>query len=154
MAETSPHMVGASTPPASPPPPPHVPKLASAGLVAARLARTRKPRSFHKRTPLTAPHHLPLLVAMAARLPCTLLLVLLLTLSFTESVRSGSLKPSECKNKCDFRCSATSHKKPCIFYCNKCCATCLCVPPGTHGNKEVCPCYNNWKTKEGGPKCP
>ncbi|CAL9129914.1 unnamed protein product, partial [Musa textilis] len=61
---------------------------------------------------------------------------------------------AECKNKCDFRCSATSHQKPCIFFCNKCCATCLCVPPGTHGNKEVCPCYNNWKTKEGGPKCP
>ncbi|OMO96012.1 Gibberellin regulated protein [Corchorus capsularis] len=23
-----------------------------------------------------------------------------------------------------------------------------------YGNKAVCPCYNNWKTKEGGPKCP
>ncbi|KAJ0098421.1 hypothetical protein Patl1_21912 [Pistacia atlantica] len=23
-----------------------------------------------------------------------------------------------------------------------------------YGNKQVCPCYNNWKTKEGGPKCP
>ncbi|CAD5169043.1 unnamed protein product [Musa acuminata subsp. malaccensis] len=91
---------------------------------------------------------------MAARLPCTLLLVLLLTLSLTESVRSGSLKPSECNNKCDFRCSATSHKKPCLFFCKECCATCLCVPPGTYGNKEACPCYNNWKTKEGGPKCP
>uniref|UniRef100_M1BQ26 Gip1 n=1 Tax=Solanum tuberosum TaxID=4113 RepID=M1BQ26_SOLTU len=36
----------------------------------------------------------------------------------------------------------------------KCCKTCLCVPPGFYGNKGVCPCYNNWKTKEGGPKCP
>ncbi|KAK8672635.1 hypothetical protein V6N13_111000 [Hibiscus sabdariffa] len=26
--------------------------------------------------------------------------------------------------------------------------------PGYYGNKAVCPCYNNWKTKEGGPKCP
>ncbi|KAJ0263711.1 hypothetical protein HA466_0021810 [Hirschfeldia incana] len=25
---------------------------------------------------------------------------------------------------------------------------------GTYGNKQVCPCYNNWKTKLGGPKCP
>ncbi|OIV93348.1 hypothetical protein TanjilG_08761 [Lupinus angustifolius] len=25
---------------------------------------------------------------------------------------------------------------------------------GTYGNKEECPCYNNWKTKEGAPKCP
>nr|GMC50669.1 gibberellin-regulated protein 6-like [Ipomoea batatas] len=36
----------------------------------------------------------------------------------------------------------------------KCCNKCLCVPPGFYGNKGVCPCYNNWKTKEGGPKCP
>ncbi|KAG2614655.1 hypothetical protein PVAP13_3NG245086 [Panicum virgatum] len=48
----------------------------------------------------------------------------------------------------------TNHKKPCFFFCNKCCAKCLCVPPGTYGNKETCPCYNNWKTKKGGPKCP
>ncbi|CAL1392130.1 unnamed protein product [Linum trigynum] len=31
---------------------------------------------------------------------------------------------------------------------------CLCVPPGYYGNKAVCPCYNNWKTQQGGPKCP
>ncbi|KAG2318102.1 hypothetical protein Bca52824_021224 [Brassica carinata] len=46
------------------------------------------------------------------------------------------------------------YKKPCLLFCNKCCAKCLCVPPGTYGNKEVCPCYNNWKTMLGGPKCP
>ncbi|KAK9273293.1 hypothetical protein L1049_018100 [Liquidambar formosana] len=40
------------------------------------------------------------------------------------------------------------------FVLKKCCAKCLCVPPGTYGNKQVCPCYNNWKTKRGGPKCP
>ncbi|KAE8098698.1 hypothetical protein FH972_016742 [Carpinus fangiana] len=28
------------------------------------------------------------------------------------------------------------------------------IPTGTYGNKESCPCYNNWKTKRGGPKCP
>ena len=50
--------------------------------------------------------------------------------------------------------SKTHHKKPCLFFCSKCCAKCLCVPPGTYGNKETCPCYNNWKTKKGGPKCP
>ncbi|KAF3457690.1 hypothetical protein FNV43_RR02348 [Rhamnella rubrinervis] len=27
-------------------------------------------------------------------------------------------------------------------------------PGGTYGHKEECPCYNNWKTKEDGPKCP
>ncbi|KAH9625000.1 hypothetical protein KSS87_006380 [Heliosperma pusillum] len=66
----------------------------------------------------------------------------------------GSLKPQECGERCTMRCSKTQYKKPCLFFCNKCCATCLCVPPGTYGNKEFCPCYNNWKTKRGGPKCP
>ncbi|KAL3845106.1 hypothetical protein ACJIZ3_002509 [Penstemon smallii] len=64
------------------------------------------------------------------------------------------LRPQDCNPRCRHRCSATSHKKPCMFFCQKCCAKCLCVPPGTYGNKETCPCYNNWKTKEGGPKCP
>ncbi|XP_027366965.1 protein RSI-1-like [Abrus precatorius] len=66
----------------------------------------------------------------------------------------GSLQPEECGPRCEERCSKTHHKKPCMFFCQKCCATCLCVPPGTYGNKEICPCYNNWKTKRGGPKCP
>ncbi|CAH8264283.1 unnamed protein product [Arabidopsis lyrata] len=66
----------------------------------------------------------------------------------------GSLRPEECPKACEIRCSATSHKKPCLFYCNKCCSKCLCVPSGTYGHKEECPCYDNWRTKEGGPKCP
>nr|CAB3459224.1 unnamed protein product [Digitaria exilis] len=66
----------------------------------------------------------------------------------------GNLKPSQCAGECRRRCSKTHHKKPCLFFCNKCCAKCLCVPPGTYGSKETCPCYNNWKTKKGGPKCP
>ncbi|CAN6335434.1 unnamed protein product [Urochloa humidicola] len=66
----------------------------------------------------------------------------------------GKLKPSQCSGECRRRCSKTHHKKPCLFFCNKCCAKCLCVPPGTYGNKDACPCYNNWKTNEGGPKCP
>ncbi|KAK2973182.1 hypothetical protein RJ640_009812 [Escallonia rubra] len=69
-------------------------------------------------------------------------------------VTQGSLRPQECGSRCTTRCSATSFKKPCMFFCQKCCAKCLCVPPGTYGNKQVCPCYNNWKTKSGGPKCP
>ncbi|PHT46247.1 Gibberellin-regulated protein 6 [Capsicum baccatum] len=66
----------------------------------------------------------------------------------------GSLKPSQCLPQCTRRCSKTQYHKPCMFFCQKCCNKCLCVPPGTYGNKAVCPCYNNWKTKEGGPKCP
>ncbi|KAK8930728.1 Gibberellin-regulated protein 6 [Platanthera zijinensis] len=66
----------------------------------------------------------------------------------------GSLRRYQCPSQCSRRCSQTQYKKPCLFFCNKCCNTCLCVPPGYYGNKGVCPCYNNWKTKRGSPKCP
>ncbi|KAJ1419620.1 Gibberellin regulated protein [Sesbania bispinosa] len=66
----------------------------------------------------------------------------------------GSLKSYQCPSQCSRRCSKTQYHKPCMFFCQKCCRKCLCVPPGYYGNKAVCPCYNNWKTKEGGPKCP
>ncbi|XP_061362987.1 gibberellin-regulated protein 13-like [Gastrolobium bilobum] len=71
-----------------------------------------------------------------------------------QGITEGSLQPQECGPRCTNRCSNTQYKKPCMFFCQKCCAKCLCVPPGTYGNKQVCPCYNNWKTKRGGPKCP
>ncbi|XP_038876048.1 protein RSI-1-like [Benincasa hispida] len=77
-----------------------------------------------------------------------------LTSSLHLAEAASNLRPSDCKPKCNYRCSATSHRKPCMFFCQKCCAKCLCVPPGTYGNKQVCPCYNNWKTQQGGPKCP
>ncbi|XP_059630757.1 gibberellin-regulated protein 12 [Cornus florida] len=86
--------------------------------------------------------------------------IVFLLLSFGFAIQTsyaggeGSLRAEECPAACQVRCSETSHKKPCLFYCNKCCAKCLCVPSGTYGHKEECPCYNNWKTKEGGPKCP
>ncbi|XP_057723882.1 gibberellin-regulated protein 6 [Arachis stenosperma] len=66
----------------------------------------------------------------------------------------GSLKSYQCPSQCARRCGQTQYHKPCMFFCQKCCAKCLCVPPGYYGNKAVCPCYNNWKTKRGGPKCP
>ncbi|XP_019246609.1 PREDICTED: protein RSI-1-like [Nicotiana attenuata] len=93
-------------------------------------------------------------MAYSARL--LLLLSMFLVLITFSNVVEGykKLRPEDCEPKCTYRCSATSHKKPCLFFCKKCCAKCLCVPPGTYGNKETCPCYNNWKTKEGGPKCP
>ncbi|KAL0900486.1 hypothetical protein Bca101_084447 [Brassica carinata] len=74
--------------------------------------------------------------------------------SSQNGTTEGSLQLQECRPRCGHRCSNTQYKKPCLFFCNKCCTKCLCVPPGTYGNKQVCPCYNNWKTKLGGPKCP
>ncbi|XP_031498393.1 protein RSI-1-like [Nymphaea colorata] len=90
----------------------------------------------------------------------SLLLILSVALAFLSSLSNAQyyygsrLHPSECGARCSYRCSATHHRKPCMFFCQKCCAKCLCVPPGTYGNREYCPCYNNWKTQEGGPKCP
>ncbi|XP_012077812.1 protein RSI-1 [Jatropha curcas] len=80
--------------------------------------------------------------------------LLFITFSHIAEAKFSKLHPSDCKPRCSYRCSATSYKKPCMFFCLKCCSKCLCVPPGTYGNKHLCPCYNNWKTKEGGPKCP
>ena len=60
----------------------------------------------------------------------------------------------DCPGSCNVRCSLAGVAKRCIRYCMICCNQCQCVPPGTVGNKEVCPCYNNWKTQQGGPKCP
>ncbi|XP_020576122.1 gibberellin-regulated protein 4-like [Phalaenopsis equestris] len=66
----------------------------------------------------------------------------------------GSIRTYQCPRECGRRCSKTQYHKACILFCGKCCRKCLCVPPGFYGNKQVCPCYNNWKTKRGGPKCP
>ncbi|CAO2816169.1 protein RSI-1-like [Amaranthus tricolor] len=93
---------------------------------------------------------------MAARSYFNILFVSLLILVTFSHVIEGynRLHPADCRPRCNYRCSATSHRKPCMFFCQKCCSKCLCVPAGTYGNKQSCPCYNNWKTKEGGPKCP
>nr|UQE86411.1 GASA protein [Gossypium barbadense] len=60
----------------------------------------------------------------------------------------------DCPKACEYRCSKTHHRKPCLFFCNYCCQRCLCVPSRFYGNREECPCYNNIKTKEGKNKCP
>ncbi|XP_009615077.1 protein RSI-1 [Nicotiana tabacum] len=84
-----------------------------------------------------------------------LLSIFLILLTFSNMVEGyNNLQPRDCKPRCTYRCSATSHKKPCMFFCQKCCATCLCVPRGVFGHKQSCPCYNNWKTQEGKSKCP
>ncbi|XP_010038994.2 gibberellin-regulated protein 12 [Eucalyptus grandis] len=96
-------------------------------------------------------------MACLSLLQSSLLFFLIASTCFVEvslAGGEGSLRPEQCGAACDYRCSATSHRKPCLFFCNKCCAKCLCVPSGTYGHKEECPCYNNWKTKEGKPKCP
>ncbi|EEF35558.1 cypmaclein [Ricinus communis] len=60
----------------------------------------------------------------------------------------------DCKSKCEYRCSKASRHKMCIRACNSCCERCHCVPPGTSGNRDVCPCYAHLKTHGGRLKCP
>ncbi|KMT04381.1 hypothetical protein BVRB_8g184520 [Beta vulgaris subsp. vulgaris] len=60
----------------------------------------------------------------------------------------------DCKGKCHIRCSVASRYRICIRTCNTCCQRCNCVPPGTSGNANVCPCWDNMTTKGGRKKCP
>ncbi|GMH23749.1 hypothetical protein Nepgr_025592 [Nepenthes gracilis] len=59
-----------------------------------------------------------------------------------------------CDAKCGVRCSKAGVKDRCLKYCGICCRECGCVPSGTYGNKNECPCYRDKKNSKGGPKCP
>ncbi|OAY79568.1 Snakin-1 [Ananas comosus] len=81
-------------------------------------------------------------------LPLLLLLLLLLLASdHFQATMAGS----------GVRCSKASEQERCLKYCGLCCEECRCVPPGTYGNKDRCPCYRDKFTGHGRrrrPKCP
>ncbi|KAL2937231.1 Gibberellin-regulated protein 11 [Bienertia sinuspersici] len=52
------------------------------------------------------------------------------------------------------RCSTTKRPNLCKRACGSCCSKCNCVPPGTYGNYEACPCYGNLTTHDNKHKCP
>nr|GMD89163.1 casein kinase II subunit alpha-2-like [Ipomoea batatas] len=52
------------------------------------------------------------------------------------------------------RCSKAGMMDRCLKYCGLCCEECNCVPSGTYGNKDECPCYRDKKNSKGNPKCP
>ncbi|XP_012853508.1 PREDICTED: gibberellin-regulated protein 11-like isoform X2 [Erythranthe guttata] len=60
----------------------------------------------------------------------------------------------DCSYACSRRCSKSSRKNLCHRACKSCCARCHCVPPGTYGNKDLCPCYAKLTTHGNRPKCP
>ncbi|CAI9110930.1 OLC1v1011041C1 [Oldenlandia corymbosa var. corymbosa] len=63
--------------------------------------------------------------------------------------------PIDCDAACGRRCSETKRPRLCKRACGSCCHTCNCVPPGTYGNYEYCPCYFNLKThNDTERKCP
>ncbi|XP_010909456.1 cypmaclein [Elaeis guineensis] len=82
------------------------------------------------------------------------LLLLLVELDVFTGPWVVGVEGIDCPSKCDYRCSKASRHKICIRACNTCCQRCNCVPPGTSGNRDVCPCYANMKTHGGRLKCP
>ncbi|OAY82856.1 Gibberellin-regulated protein 3 [Ananas comosus] len=83
-----------------------------------------------------------------------LLLLLLVEMNIFDGPLVQGVEGIDCAAKCDYRCSKAGWHKACIRACNTCCERCHCVPPGTLGNKDVCPCYANMTTHGGRPKCP
>ncbi|KAL3845608.1 hypothetical protein ACJIZ3_003011 [Penstemon smallii] len=63
-------------------------------------------------------------------------------------------KTINCSYACARRCKKSSRKNVCHRACKTCCARCHCVPPGTYGNKDLCPCYASLRTHGNRPKCP
>ncbi|CAL5333294.1 unnamed protein product [Camellia sinensis] len=80
-----------------------------------------------------------------------LLVALVLSSSFFETTMAGSIF---CDSKCAVRCSKSGRPDRCLKYCGICCEKCHCVPSGTVGNKDECPCYRDMKNSKGQPKCP
>ncbi|KAI3745909.1 hypothetical protein L6452_08320 [Arctium lappa] len=66
----------------------------------------------------------------------------------------GEMIDTNCGEKCLLRCSKASRTKMCLRACGTCCERCHCVPPGTYGNYDACPCYADLTTHEGRRKCP
>ncbi|GAV63619.1 GASA domain-containing protein [Cephalotus follicularis] len=65
-----------------------------------------------------------------------------------------SAKTINCSSACSARCRLASRTRMCLRACGTCCARCNCVPPGTSGNTDVCPCYATMTTHGGKLKCP
>jgi len=42
-----------------------------------------------------------------------------------------------------FMCRLSPRQRLCHRACGTCCRRCNCVPPGTAGNQEKCPCYTS-----------
>ncbi|KAB1203663.1 Snakin-2 [Morella rubra] len=72
----------------------------------------------------------------------------------TTRVESPSPEKIDCDAACDARCQLSSRPRLCNRACGTCCARCDCVPPGTDGNYDACPCYANMTTHGGRHKCP
>ncbi|OAY76466.1 Gibberellin-regulated protein 11 [Ananas comosus] len=64
------------------------------------------------------------------------------------------LATMDCNSACSGRCQLSSRLNYCMRACKTCCARCSCVPPGTSGNYDQCPCYASLTTRSSKKKCP
>ncbi|CAA7397954.1 unnamed protein product [Spirodela intermedia] len=71
-----------------------------------------------------------------------------------QVISSCSPSLSDCGRACSARCRKASRWRMCTRACGTCCRRCNCVPPGTAGNRDVCPCYAKMTTHGGRLKCP
>ncbi|CAH9061424.1 unnamed protein product [Cuscuta epithymum] len=74
----------------------------------------------------------------------------------TGDLQQNSHSPPtiNCGYACSRRCREASRQKMCNRACKTCCQRCNCVPPGTYGNHQLCPCYALLRTHHNRPKCP
>ncbi|KAK4390788.1 Snakin-2 [Sesamum angolense] len=71
-----------------------------------------------------------------------------------RAVNRTPLLKIDCGAACATRCRLSSRPRLCRRACGTCCARCDCVPRGTSGNYNACPCYANMTTHGNRPKCP
>ncbi|XP_021284635.1 gibberellin-regulated protein 11-like [Herrania umbratica] len=102
-------------------------------------------------------------MASSKTLLASLLIVSLFVLGFAESdptVITNMVENAltddkiDCDGTCDVRCKLSSRPNLCKRACETCCDRCSCVPPGTSGNYDACPCYRDMTTHGGKHKCP
>ncbi|CAA2993597.1 Hypothetical predicted protein [Olea europaea subsp. europaea] len=71
-----------------------------------------------------------------------------------NGIGHSPLQKIDCGKECGRRCQLSSRPNLCHRACGTCCKRCNCVPPGTAGNQDVCPCYAKMTTHGGRKKCP
>ncbi|XP_027939066.1 snakin-2-like isoform X2 [Vigna unguiculata] len=74
--------------------------------------------------------------------------------SVQPQTQASLLQQIDCNGACGARCRLSSRPRLCQRACGTCCRRCNCVPPGTAGNQEMCPCYASLTTRGGKRKCP
>ncbi|CAI0435264.1 unnamed protein product [Linum tenue] len=88
-----------------------------------------------------------------SKLVMATLLLSLLFLQFAHAANS-STQSIDCGEACKVRCQLSSRPNLCHRACGTCCRRCSCVPTGTAGNYDQCPCYATLTTHGGRHKFP